>query len=264
MPSVVLSRVNCILIEGADARRFAQAQFSGDVQRLSAGQWQWNAWLDARGRVQALMHLADLGDRLLAVLRGGDAESVRAGLDHYLLRSQASVTTSTFGGYADAALETGRVQTDGQDVLIGYGDRSLRLGQACSEPDPAAANSWHLAEILAGWPSLPAGEPRFLPPALGLQRLDAISFKKGCYPGQEIVARLHYRGTHKHCLCHLRGPATLQPGAWLTSGDNKPVQILDAASSDSGADLLAVTEINIVKQINILNNTYEVVSIFDA
>jgi tRNA-modifying protein YgfZ len=265
MPPVVLPRVNCVLIEGADARRFAQSQFSGDVQQLSAGQWQWNAWLDARGRVQALMHLADVGDdRLLAVLRGGDVENMRAGLGRYLLRSQASVTASTFGGYVDAPLEMGRVETDGQDLVIGYGDRSLRLGQVRSQADPATSNSWRLAEILAGWPSLPAGEPQFLPPALGLERLGAISFEKGCYPGQEITARLHYRGGHKFRLYHLHGPTPVESGATCVSDDGGPVRILAAASSERAADLLAVAPMDMGLEINILKNIYKVISIFDA
>ena len=265
MPAVAIHEVNCLLIEGADARQFAQAQFSGDVQHLEARQWQWNAWLDAQGRARALMHLADLGDdRLLAVLRGEYGEDVRTGLGRYLLRSKATLSMSTFGGYADDPLEMGRVETDGQGFVIGYGNRSLRLGSVCPDPDPLASNSWRLADIVAGWPSLPAGDPRFLPPALGLERLGAISFEKGCYPGQEIAARLHYRGAHKLRLCRLRGPTTLQPGAVFASGDGRSVRILDAASSGGAAELLATVPIDMGIEINILNNTYKIVSIFDA
>ena len=265
MPPVAISRVNCVLIEGAETRRFAQAQFSGDVQALAAGHWQWNAWLDARGRVLALMHLADVGkDRLLAVLRGGDVESVRAGLARYLLRLKATVSTSTFGGYADAPLEMGRVETDGEDIVIGYGDHSLRLGPVRSDPDPAAANAWHLADILAGWPTLPTDGARFLPPALGLERLHAVSFEKGCYPGQEIAARLHYRGAHKLRLCRLRGPMALKPGVVPASDGEGPIWILDCASSGNAVQALAVAPINMNFKINVLNNIYDVVSIFDA
>src|SRR5690348_10968315 len=85
----------CIEIAGADARAFAQAQFSGDVRALHAGHWQWNAWLDAKGSVRALMHLADLGDgRLFALLRGGDAQALCADLRRYVLRSKVSLDAS--------------------------------------------------------------------------------------------------------------------------------------------------------------------------
>ncbi|TAM98222.1 MAG: hypothetical protein EPN40_06680, partial [Rhodanobacteraceae bacterium] len=212
MPGTAIAQVHCIAIEGADARRFAQTQFSGDVRSLAPGHWQWSAWLDVRGHVDALVHLVAIDDdRLLMVLRGGDAERTHSRLDHYLLRSRATLVTKAFGGYADDALEMGRVEAPGPDIVLGYGDRSLRLGPVVASPASAASNEWRLADIRAGWPTLPQDEARLLPPALGLERLGAVSFDKGCYPGQEIAARLHYRGGHKLRLHHLRGLAPLPP-----------------------------------------------------
>lgn len=266
MPHTVLPEVNCILIEGPDARRFAQAQFSGDVTPLAQGQWQWNAWLDAQGRVQALMHLADLGgENLLAVLRGGDAEKTRAGLARYLFRAKASVSVRIFSGHAEGALPMGRVNTDATDgITIGYGDRSLRLSAAGALADPEAANAWRLADIRAGWPVLPAGDAQFLPPALALERLGAVSLDKGCYPGQEIVTRLHYRGGHKSSLYHLRGPAPLEPGATIHSGDTGPVRVLDCATTAGMAEALVVAPMSDVFIFNILEHEYDVVSRYNA
>src|SRR5690348_501060 len=86
----------CVEIAGADARTFAQAQFSGDVRALQAGHWQWNAWLDPKGSVRALMHLADPGDgRLFALLRGGDAEALCTELRRYVFRSKVSLEVSS-------------------------------------------------------------------------------------------------------------------------------------------------------------------------
>jgi folate-binding protein YgfZ len=266
MPYTVLPEVNCILIEGPDARRFAQAQFSGDVTPLAQGQWQWNAWLDAQGRVQALMHLARTGDaRLLAILRGGDVESTRAGLAHYLLRARASLTARIFSGHADGPLPMGRVETGAEDTItIGYGDRSLQVtAPDAASPDEAAANAWRLADIRAGWPVLPTGDVRFLPPALALERLGAVSLDKGCYPGQEIVARLHWRGGHKSSLCHVRGPAILEPGTTLASADG-PVQVLDCAMAEGRAEALVVAPKTDTSTLNILENNYDVVSRYNA
>jgi folate-binding protein YgfZ len=266
MPHAVLPDVSCILIEGPDARRFAQAQFSGDVGSLAQGQWQWNAWLDAQGRVQALMHLADLGDdRLLAILRGGSAEMTRAGLAHYLFRAKASLAARTFSGHVGGALAMGRVDVDmGDTIAIGYGDRSLQVtAPDAASPDEAAANAWRLADIRAGWPVLPAGDARFLPPALALERLAAVSLDKGCYPGQEIVARLHWRGGHKFNLCHVCGPTILVPGATLESADG-PLRILDCAMAEGRAEALVVAPTADANTLNILGNNYEVVSRYNA
>lgn len=264
MPSTAIAQVHCIAIEGTDARRFAQAQFSGDVHALSPGHWQWNAWLDAQGRVNALMHLVTIDDdQLLMVLRGGDPERVRAGLARYLLRTRATLAPRASGGYADGALTNGRVETDGQDLIIGYGTRSLRLGRTVADPDPAASNAWRLVDIRSGWPTLPQGEACLFPPALGLERLGAMSYDKGCYPGQEIAARLHYRGGHKLRLFHLRGLAPAPSGAVREAGDAGTVQVLDTAFTRGTVEMLVVAREDMDIFINSLDNKYDVVSRFD-
>lgn len=266
MPRAVLPEVNCLLIEGPDGRRFAHAQFSGDVESLAQGQWQWNAWLDAQGRVQALMHLADLGgERLLAILRGGNAEETRAGLARYVFRAKASVTARIFSGHAGGALPMGRVDAGPHgDIAIGCGDRSLWLKAPDTQVDPEAANAWRLADIRAGWPVLPAGDAQFLPPALSLERLGAVSLDKGCYPGQEIVARLHYRGGHKFGLYRLRGPAPLEPGAAMQADAAGPVRVLDCASADGAVEVLVVAPKSNTNVFNILHNYYDVVSRYNT
>lgn len=266
MPHPVLPEVNCLLIEGEDALRFVQAQFSGDIGSLTEGRWHWNAWLDAQGRVRALMHLANLGDeRLLAILRGGDAEATRAGLVRYLLRSKTTVTPRIFSGHAGGAMPRGRVDADARDgIVLGYGDRSLRLKAPGSHPDPEAANAWRLADIRAGWPTLPAGEAQFLPPALGLERLGAVSFDKGCYPGQEIAARLHYRGGHKSSLYHVRGPVPLKAGASVQAEGVGLVRVLDCAMADDATEALVVAMKTDTSIFNILGGKYDVVSRYDT
>lgn len=266
MPPIVLSEVHCISIEGPDARRFVQAQFSGDVESLAAGRWQWNAWLDAQGRVRALMHLADLGGgRLLAILRGGDAEATRADLARYVFRAKASVAARIFSGHAGDALPMGYIDANARDgIAIGYGDRSLHLKVPDNHADPEAANAWRLADIRAGWPTLPTGEAPFLPPALALERLGAVSLDKGCYPGQEIAARLHYRGGHKFSLCHMRGPNRLEPGATFEAGGIGPIRILDCARTDGSVEVLAVIPKSESSVISILDSQYDVVSRYDA
>ncbi len=81
-----------LLIEGPDAMTFAHAQFSSSVKSLSAGHWQFSAWLDPQGRVRALFHLARLGDeRLLLLLRGGNAADMVASLQRFVLRAKLTL-----------------------------------------------------------------------------------------------------------------------------------------------------------------------------
>jgi hypothetical protein len=233
----------CIEITGAEARAFTQAQFAADVGALQAGHWQWNAWLDAKGGVRALMHLADLGDgRLFALLRGGDAESVCAALRRYVLRTRVSLDAS--GGWqrvAGSPLPSGEVAIQEDAIGFGYGDHSRWLKRNDVSADPARVKDLRLVDIRNGWPTLPPGDHVFLPPALGLEHLGAVGFGKGCYPGQEIAARLHYRGGHKLRLCHVLAAVPLIAGQPL-SPDRPRAIVLEAVMTERGCEALAVLE----------------------
>ena len=92
-----------------------------------------------------------------------------------------------------------------------------------------------------GWPWLPASAlDALLPPALSLHRLQAVAIDKGCYPGQEIVARLHWRGGHKRHLCSVRLTRNATPGETLRRDGNDIGMLLDVVDDDSGIDALAV------------------------
>lgn len=235
----------CIEISGADAVAFAQAQLAGDLRTLQAGHWQWNAWLDAKGGVRALMHLADLGDgRLLALLRGGDAQSLCVALKRYVLRAKVSLEVSDdWHRRAGPGLPMGTIVREPDAIGFGYGDRTLWLKRngRYTGAAPAIEEVLRLADIQHGWPTLPPGDHVFLPPALGLEHLGAVSFGKGCYPGQEIAARLHYRGGHKLRLCHVRSSAPLAPGQPPAPAQPRAT-VLDAAMTPDGCEALAVLE----------------------
>ena len=262
----VLGTAHALVLEGADARRFAQAQFSGDVDALQPGRWQWNAWLTPQGRISALMHLADAGDgRLLAVLRGGDPDAIRQGLARYLFRMRADVGLQTFTACAGGPVPAGTVEQKPDALVLGHGMRSLRLTpHPESPPDAEARDRWRLADIRQGWPTLPVGDPEFLPPALDLERLGAVAFDKGCYPGQEIAARLHYRGGHKWRLARLHGRAPLPPGKTPDDPSASAAWVLDAVATEGRIEALAVVHIDTTSEINLLGNTYDVESGFDA
>lgn len=262
-----LGHVDGIAIEGADARRFAQAQFSGDVDALASEHWQWNAWLNAQGRVQALMHLADPGDgTLLGVLRGGNAEVIRDGLTRFLLRSKATVRVQSFTARAGGPQPEATLLRNGGVLSLGYGPRSLWLDPVAvpaTALDAAAQAAWQLADIAAGWPSLLRDhEPRFIPQALGLERLGAVAFQKGCYPGQEITARLHYRGGHKQRLCHLLGSVSLTPGDIRGPDGGIAAYALSAVTERTTCHALVVTPRNDDIEINLLGHTYKVENTF--
>lgn len=261
-----VARLAAIELAGRDARAFAQRQFAGDVAALTAPGWQWNSWLDAKGGVRALMQLVAIADdTLFALLRGGNAVSVRDELARFLLRSQLELRVQEFTAHAAGPLAIGAVVRAGDGLALGYGERSLQLrpGRTGDGPaDPLATMAWRLADIAAGYPNLPIDGPRFLPPALGLERLGAIAFGKGCYPGQELAARLHYRGGHKRRLCHLRGASPLPIGDLADGDGNWRASVLDVARQGLQHHALAVVPLEATSRINLLDNIYDVVRMF--
>ena len=241
---------HALSLEGDDALAFAQAQFSSNVHDLQNGSWHFSAWLDARGRVRFFFHLARLADqRLLLLLRGGDASTMADALQRYVFRSRVRINAcppSALGtGPAlplhavrqvnDASSTATASITDGT-LVLGCDTHSLVIGSAVEADD-----AWRLLQIRAYWPWLPDNAlEQWLPPALGLDRLGATALDKGCYPGQELVARLHYRGGHKRHLRQVRLWRPLPPGAALRQGEREQVYLLDVVPSGSGAEALAI------------------------
>lgn len=258
-----IGEVHCLVIAGAEARRFAQAQYTSDVDALRAGQWQWSAWLNPAGRVIALMQLFAVGDaRLVAVLRGGNPEALRAGLARYLLHAQATLVLETRTARAGGPRPLATAQSEDDCVVLGCGSRSLWLDPTPARVDAAARSAWRLADIRAGWANVPAGEARHLAPALGLVRLGAIATRKGCYPGQEIMARLQHRGDRTRGLYHVRGQRALLPGEHTNRDRARSVWVLDVEATADGCEALVTAPPLDAQTVDIDGDAYEIVAAF--
>ncbi len=242
-------------LTGVDAAAFAHAQFGNDVLALPDGHWQWNAWLSPQGRVRAFFHLLRTDAvNLSLILRGGDAEWLRAELSRYVFRAKVQLrvaSDSRLCGSADAATVaalTGAlpepwaiVRKAGVSVLTVPGDpqRWLMLGSVDAAADAAALERWRLADIRAGIPWIDSElRDHLLPQWIGLDRLGAISVRKGCYPGQEIVARLHFKGGNKRSLYRLcwRDNAVPRPGTPLRNENaaEAGIVVTAARAADNG------------------------------
>jgi folate-binding protein YgfZ len=250
-------------LAGPDALAFAHAQFSSDVRAMNVGTWQWSAWLSAQGRVRALFRLLRLGDeRLILALNGGSAAEMKKGLVLFVLRAKVRIqvidATEALGypAASDVATRFGVTPHGGHiiehDGLIAFAvdeQRWCALGHPDSanliDDSPDALEHWRAADIAAGIPELTdAQSDRFLPSWIALDRLGAISVRKGCYPGQEIVARLHFKGGNKRWLYRVEftGAELPQPGTAL-SGEAPDVagELLNVARTHaSGGIGLAV------------------------
>lgn len=244
-------------LSGIDARAFAHAQFTSDVNQLSNGAWQWSAWLDAKGRVRNVFALLQLDNEgFLAWLPRGQSALMAEALQAFVFRSKVKLlplvdyhllgdTSPTSDGACNSA-ETWSIELPGIQ-----GRRAAIICKGSSKAsEPGLTDTWIREDIACGLPWICAENAgQFTAHALGLDRLHAISLSKGCYPGQEIVARLHYRGGNKRECARLQiETATLPTPATEIQIESSPPSVghlLYAAHSDSEhCEALAVLPVN--------------------
>ncbi len=206
--------LTALKVAGADAATFLHGQFTTDVTGLADGQAGLSAWCDPKGRALFTFILARRDEAFLLLLPADMRETFSKRLSMYRLRADVAI--------ADA---------DAQAI----------------PPTPYLSATDATSLIRQGIPLLhPPTSGRFLPQELNLDDLHALSFSKGCYPGQEIIARLRYRGAVKRRLCRAGtdNNTLLQPGAaLLSSGEDKQVgAVINSAITDQGQELLIVLE----------------------
>ncbi|MEO7324248.1 MAG: folate-binding protein [Dokdonella sp.] len=252
--TVSLGSADLLMLKGADAASFAHTQFTSDVKSLADHTWQWSAWLDPQGRTRHFFLLMRTGPtQLIAWLPLGGAAAMRDGLARFVFRSAVKIETPT--GWTlhsvtttDVASAVGAKQVvahhDGYCIVLPGPSQRLAWIAPAEEAQTATAEleRWRLDDIAAGLPLLaPELGGEFVPQALDLERLDAIRFDKGCYPGQEIVARLHFRGGNKRHLQRLRvhgKPPAI--GASVLGSEGQPVGQVLYAAADSATSSMAL------------------------
>ena len=241
-----------VTLSGADAVAFAHAQFANDVQALRNGHWQWNAWLSAKGRVLALFALLRRADEeVLLLLPDGGAAELATALSRFVFRRKVRIAARddlhAWARLAAPAQAQGAALADPGDAAIELdmgGDglpRTLLLAPAAqaaqAATDPAFVAAWRQADLRLGLARLEASQrEQWTPQQLALDRLHAFSVKKGCYPGQEIVARTHFLGKAKRALQLLEMDGVAEVGAQVLR-DGQP---LGSVVSVAGTLALAV------------------------
>ena len=206
-----------LLVSGADARTFLQGQLSADMDALTPARAMLASCNSAQGRVQAVLWLTERADGIALTLPAALTDRIAARLQKYVLRSKVKIAASP------AATE-----------LV--------------EPAAYRERDWRLAGIRAGLPQVyPETYETFVAQMLNLDLLGGIAFEKGCYTGQEIIARTHFRGAIKRRMfrfrCACPPPA---PGTRILAGEQHAGDVVDAAATDGGCELLAV--INLAQQ----------------
>ncbi len=184
-------------IEGSDAREFSQSQFTVGVDSLTRDRWFPLAWCEPRGRVLAFMMGRASENGVDLVLPASLADSVSKRLALFTIGRSVEISAP--------APVAGSFDAD-SDMPPLANDESRAMSTGAQAPaDAAELHRWRTLDLCQGLPWLePDSSAQHLPQWLGLERLGALVYDKGCYPGQEVIARLHYRGSLKYRLAGLR------------------------------------------------------------
>ena len=268
-------RADTALIEvaGSDARTFLHAQLSLAIPALPWDTAPLAGWHDPKGRVRALFRLVPTTRRWLLVTPRASAAELVAKLRMFVLRSDVRIAVdddvelvSVVGGtqerFARLGIPSGddNAMTENDGIcrlrigpelayLIGPADALTDLVADCEEAPGALAE---LAEMELGIAAIPARlEHDFVAQMLNLERLGAISFDKGCFPGQEVIARIHNLGSVKRRAQRF----AVEPGARIESGapvhdaaDTVVGQVVRAAEAGERCELLAVVGLDAATQ----------------
>jgi folate-binding protein YgfZ len=222
-----------------------------DVATLAPGHWQWNGWLTPKGRLIALFALVLLdAESACLVLPDADPAQLATQLQRFVFRSKVKLTVPDdlfVSGAFEPAPATGNAiaVTNHDEFALDFATvasaRTLRVGRASSQPDVAACNRWKAIDVASGLPRLAESQSgQWTPQQLSLDRLRAYSVKKGCYPGQEIVARTHFLGQAKRGLVLFDADAPVDDGAGVDAAGQSIGTVISSVRTDTGTRLLAV------------------------
>ena len=278
---VDLSHLSILRARGVDTQSFLQGQTSNDIGLVSETRSQLSAYCNPKGRMLAIFRIFKFGEDYCLQLPTALAEATLKRLRMFVLRAKVqidladtellriglsgphaqNVLTQVVG--AAPAAPDDCLATQGVVVmrlpgpharfeLIATPERMLALWPTlATHAQPAGPAVWSWLEIQAGIPTvLPGTTEEFVPQMANLELVGGVSFTKGCYPGQEIVARMHYLGRLKQRMLHAHVVTTEQPvpGTPVFAPDlpgQSTGSVVDAqASPRGGYDLLAVVHLS--------------------
>ncbi len=264
-----------IRVSGADAAEFLHNLLTNDVKGLPADGARRYGFCNAKGRLLANFMMWHEGDDLMIALSADLHAAILKKLSMFVLRSKVKLTDAgdervllgLSGPQAEAAVaELGSVpaavlkvcQNDhGQTIRLDEQRYLLSLDAAAApaawrklaaHARPAGLSAWHWLEIAAGMPNITAAtQEEFIPQMVNYELIGGVSFSKGCYPGQEIVARTQYLGKIKRRMyrAHLESGVPLA-GAHLyapETGEQSCGRVVNVAPSPQGGnEMLAVIQ----------------------
>lgn len=256
---VDLSHYGLLSLEGEDTVTFLQGQVTNDVKKLDGSHCHYSGYCSPKGRLLALFFAFAHDGKLSLQFDRGLVESIAKRLRMYVMRSKVIITdvSDTYirlgiaGNQAHAALsacfasvpeaeytmvqeqETSLIRLPGSlpryEIICPLQQAEALWNNLSQHLTPASKADWDWREIQAGIPEIVAAtQEAFVPQMVNLDLLNGINFKKGCYTGQEIVARTHYLGKVKRRthLAYIDSATPPQAGDEILDGNGSAVGLV--------------------------------------
>lgn len=277
--SVRLTHLAALDVKGDDAEKFLQGQTSAQVSLADGNFAPLTCFCTPKGRMLANAQLLRMGvNHFRLLLSSTLLDSLANHLKKFAAFYRTELTTLpnlTLIGASDSAQaladkmalqlpeQIGTHTSNGQACALRYPgttprwlfsfDQDINCNEISVQDEEASRNAWQLENIRSGLAWLTdAQQDHFLPQMLNWEALGGISFKKGCYTGQEVVARAHFRGQVKKRLMHISVETQALPevGASLLNGDDKAVGevVISAFNEQNGVELLAVVNTKVMEE----------------
>ena len=261
--TILLTDHGLIRASGEDAASFLHNLLTNDITHLEEGQARRAALCTAKGRMIASFLIWREGNDYLLQLSADILPGILKKLSMYILRSKVKLTDisaerpqiGVLGAPLDPAEPMQVAPYDGGTVIRLDAHRCVlalsaeSASRAAELGTPAPLSDWHQAEIRAGIPRIVAAtQEAFVPQMVNLEvaAVGGVSFQKGCYPGQEIVARTHYLGKIKRRMLRARLDNDVPPGTDVftpEAGDQHcGAVVLTAPHPDGGVECLLVSQ----------------------
>lgn len=260
-----LSHLAVISIAGEEAETFLQGQLSCDVKAIAPQGATLGSYCTPKGRMLATFHLLRAQDAFFMVLSAGIAAAIQKRLSMFVLRAKVKIASAGdalvlmgLSGpsslrplaelLSDAAIQSFEMSDGRKLLLVPAPSAAAAWGVLAKSFKPMGSPAWQWLDIHHGIPLITqATQDQLVPQMANLELIGGVSFKKGCYPGQEIVARTQYLGKVKRRMFRAHLDVQAAPGDALYSddlGDQSSGLVVNAqASPEGGYDLLAVAQL---------------------
>ena len=267
-----LDHFSIISISGADSTEFIQGQMTQDISAIGDDEARMTAILNPQGRVMSTALIMHWDDSIILVLNKDTVDDLIVWLSRFILRSKVTVSRLEAHIYG-LNQNLANIESDSLDLekeifclrsIETDAERTLLITKSLhdfskSSITTMSSRNWQLADIQAGIPIIyKENIAKFIPQMINLDLINGISFNKGCYTGQEIVARVQHRGKIKRRMFHIstqQSNTEIRPGTPVLLGDSEVGTIIQSVQYKNQIHSLAVIKNDASKKKLLVNGS---------